>query len=619
MTSELSLPSAAEITEELAKALQGALLERTPGAMSGEEALAAGERVAKGEGLPEEIAGRLGKAPACTLVAFDADRIQGWVFASERVQVAAGASKVLDELNRAVRDGKIVSDLQRKNRGRGLQGVLYSAAGGGLLVADTHFSEDDLERQVEEWLEDERRSHGLTFTVVARRLHARDLRPTTEGQTLAEADDPLGRFEVLDGLGGALVRLQVEVRRRKEEQPSYERRTRFEERSGEPLERCPSCGRRPPRNPPVLGDDPNYWCSRCQGLRRYWREQRQPGEAALERDDRPLTFEDLAEASPQGRGYLAFLAVDGNSMGAVVQGVRTLLELRAFSEATTRIYESARRRAVELLPGFLKDDWPADEAHLSLLSGGDEITLVLPASAAPRVAVDVLRAIEEGFDEATGPGGLLAEAFAGNPTGLERLRRAGAGAGLVAAQSSFPVRLLRRYAGELQRRAKGACAEADGPRSGLGWLLLTDSSPLPEGTKDEHRGEDVSVTAFAERLEEVAAAMEERLPRAALQRLIDQGRQEEESIRTLDPAPARDAVLAPLLANFFRYQLVRNSRLAAWWKKVEPPDVKGQEDGVLRWLRAGGVPRLERLAELLSLAPVPRERKEGPEVREVSS
>lgn len=619
MTSELSLPSAAELTEELAKALQGALLESTPGAMSGEEAFAAGERVARGEGLPEEISGRLGGEPACTLVSFDADRIQGWVFASERVQVAAGASKVLDELNRAVRDGEIVADLQGKNRGRGLQGVLYSAGGGGLLVADTNLSEEELERQVKDWLEEERRSHGLTFTVVARRLSAGDLRPTTESRPLAEADDPLGRFEVLDGLGGALVRLQVEVRRRKEEQPSYERRPRFEARSGEPLERCPSCGRRPPRETPVLGDDPTYWCSRCQGLRRYWREARKEGEAALERDGRPLTFEDLAEASSLGRGYLSFLAVDGNSMGAVVQGVRTLLELRAFSEATTRIYEAARRRAVELLPGFLKENWPAEEAHLSLLSGGDEITLVLPASAAPRAAVEVLRAIEEGFDDATGTGGLLAEAFAGNPTGLERLRRAGAGAGLVAAQSSFPVRLLRRYAGELQRRAKGACAEADGPRSGLGWLLLTDSSPLPEGAKDEHRGEDLSVTAFAERLEEVAEAMEERLPRAALQRLIDQGRQEEVSIRTLDPGPARDAVLAPLLANFFRYQLVRNSRLAAWWKKVKPPEVEGQEDGVLRWLRAGGLPRLERLAELLSLEPVPSKGRAASEVREVSA
>lgn len=599
MSEVTPLPTVEDLTGELAAALEGALLESTPGSMSRDEARAVGAALARGEGFPETVAGRLGSAPACTLVTFDADRIQGWVFASERVPVAAGASKVLDNLNRAVREGEIVRELRSRNRGRGLQGVLYSAGGGGLLVADTHLSEEALEEEVQDWLE--ARGHGLGFTVVAQRLTALELRRTGEPVRVAAAEDRLGRFELIHGLGGALARLQVTVRRRKEEARDLPPPPSYRLRPGEPLERCPSCGSRPPAKTPITGDDPSFWCSRCRQLRDYWRQH---GAVTLERDGQPLTFEDLAAASGMGRGYLSFLAVDGNSMGAVVQGVRTLLELRAFSEATTRIYQAARERVKAILPEYLEKGWEAEEAHLSLLSGGDEITLVLPASAAPRITVEVLRAIEEGFDQASRPGGLLAQAFAGNPAGLERLRQAGAGAGLVAAQSSFPVRLLRRYAGELQRRAKGTAA-SEGLRSALGWLLLTDSSPLPESVTAGRWGEEMSVDGFDALLQEVGAAMEAKLPRAALQRLLDQGRREEESIETLPPGTERDRVLASLVANFLRYQVARNRSLAAWWKEVGPPPEEGKEDPAVRWLTSGGVSRLERLAELWSLGPVP--------------
>lgn len=608
MKPELGLPSAAELTTRLGEALQGALLESTPGSMSREEALAAGERIARGEGLPEEIGRRLGAAPLCTLVSFDADRIQRWVFASERVQVAAGASKVLDDLNRDVRDGRIVEELRRQHGGRGLQGVLYSAGGGGLLVADTHLDEAALANQVKEWLES--RSRGLTFTVVAQRLTAQAVQPAGVAMPIA-GGGTLARFEILQGLAGALVRLQVVSRRAKEEAVSFEPRPRFHLRPGQPLERCPSCGRRPPSKSPVVEDGPEFWCSQCQVLRRHWKER---GSATLEREGRPLTFEDLAAASPLGRSYLSFLSVDGNSMGAVVQGVRTLLELRAFSEATTRIYQAARERAIDLLPGYLAAGWRPEEAHLSLLSGGDEITLVLPASAAPAVAVEVLRAIEEGFDQATAPGGLLAEAFAGNAAGLDRLRRAGAGAGLIAAQSSFPVRLLRRYAGELQSRAKRLSAAGE-PRSAIGWQLLTDASPLPEGVGEARGAPEMAVSAFADRLAEVAAAAEARLPRTALQRLLDEGRREEESIRSLGRGPDRDRVVSALLANFFRYQLARNPRLAVWWAAVRPAAQSDAEDAVSTWLQDGGVSRLERLTELLSVEPIPREVATGQEAQ----
>lgn len=593
-----ALETRSGLLESLKQALGEALLRSTPGAMSTEEAASAAEQVAVGGGLPEGVVQRLGRAPALTLVSFDADRIQSWVFASERVQVSAGASKVLDDLNRAIREGEIVRDLRSRNRGAGPQGVLYSAGGGGLLVADTALDEEVLERQVHEWLR--ARSEGLSFTVKALRLSARDLAATSPATALDEPGEPLGRFELLDGLSGALVRIQVAVRQAKEEHPWAPPRAAFDPRTGEALERCPSCGRRPPGERDVIPGE--RWCSQCERLRRYWKRDVQAG---FERDGRPLTFEDLAGASRRGRGYLGFIAIDGNSMGAVVQGVRTLLELRAFSEATSWVYSRARQRVRAVLEPFLVEGWPAEEGCLSLLSGGDEITLVLPAAAGPMATVAALRAIEEGYDEATAPGGLLAEAFEGNPVQLDALRRAGAAGGLIAAQSSFPVRLLRRYAGELQKQAKRACS-ARGLRSGLSWLLLTDSSPLPEGVASEGPEEDLSVGAFERRLAEVAAAEapDVRLPRSALQRLVEHWRSEEDGINTLGPAQRREVGPA-LMANFFRYQLVRNRRLEAWWQSIAETPGEPGDDPVARWLREGGLDRLERLSQLWSLAPVP--------------
>lgn len=607
MKTPIELPTLTQVTQDLAIALEGAILESLPGAMTSEEARAVGERVARGEGLPEEIGRRLGGSPVCTLVSFDADRIQQWVFASERVQVAAGASKVLDDLNRAVREGEIVRDLQRRHGGRGLHGVLYSAGGGGLLVADTHRSEIELEEEVQRWLEE--RSHGLTFTVVARRLTPRELEGTSTASPLTEDNHPFHRFVVLDGFAGALARIQVDVRREKEEPTALPSPTAFVPKPGQALDRCPSCGRRPPSKIPVVGDDPSSWCTQCQALRRYWRQH---GQITFEREGRPITFEDLAASSSRGRRYLSFLAIDGNSMGAVVQGVRTLVELRAFSEATTQIYQAARDRATEALGGYINRDWSAEEAHLSLLSGGDEITLVLPASAAPEVTVEILQTIEAGFDQATSSGGLLAEAFATHPEGLKRLRSAGAGAGLIATQSSFPVRLLRRYAGDLQKRAKRSCG-LHGLRSALGWLLLTDASPLPEGVAGQPNSE-MSIPDLGTLLSEVRAADGAGLPRSALQRVIDHGRREEKNISTLAPGAARNEVLGALLANFFRYQLARHRPLRQWWEAIEPATTTDRGDAVAHWLGGCGVARLERLLELWSLDPIPGQPAEPQEV-----
>jgi hypothetical protein len=423
-------------------------------------------------------------------------------------------------------------------------------------------------------------------------LFARDARPAPEGPPVtAEPLSPLERFAVVEGVTGALTRLQVRVRRAKDEAPQG-RVPRLDDRPGEAAERCPSCGRRPPAKP-VAGDGPEFWCGWCRGM---WERARE-GEPVR-------TFADLAGALRGRRPYLAFLAIDGNNLGAILQRVQSLLQLRAFSAATTAIYQAAREAAAAAVPEReLERGWEPEQAVLSLLSGGDEVTLVLPAAAGPRAAIEVLREVERGFTAATAPGGLLAAAFAGAPELLARLARAGAGGGLVAAREHYPVRLLRRYAAELQGRAKSWCARRPGDRrSALAWTLLTDSSPLPDAGAVGGGDEAWTPEDFTQLLGEAAAAVRKGLPQAAVHRLLGEVEREERSLAVLGEGEGKRKVAVALAANFFRYQIARNRELAAWWSAINAG--AGEAEAVAAWLGRAGGKWLPALADLLALGPV---------------
>lgn len=582
MSKELSQPSLPEV-DQLASDLEAALAPALAAAVGSaiDDTSEAARQVIAGDGLPAGWRERLGDRPAVTLVSFDADRIQSWVFSSERVQVAGGASKRLDRINQQA--GELAGRVE------GVTGLVYSAGGGGMLFAEPQRDIEQLTNAVKAELE--RGADELTFTVEAIPLVAADLEPT-------RTDVVDERFQALRGVGGALVRSQVLVRRRKEEAPVPPAARDLRRVPGRPAERCPSCGLRPPRDGrPVTGDGPEFWCQPCLDRRRFWQADREPGEAVP-------TFEQFAEANRRGRPYLAFLAIDGNAMGNLVQGVRSFLELRAFSEATSAIFTAARDRVPGLLAdgGFLADGHPPKDSYLSLLSGGDEITVVLPSSPAPVVALDLLRAIEAGYDFACRPDALLGQAFAGHPELLARLRRVGAAAGLVIAPGAYPVRLMRRYATELQKRAKRFCAtpgDDASHRSGIAWKLLTDSSPLT--AREALAGDaDHSLAALANLLDETSAAAEEGVALSALRMLLDVFRREEESARSL-PADAARETAARVTANFLRYQVARSADLDRWWRRVEP---QGVEDGAFHRLR-GGADELQGLLDLLSLQPVP--------------
>lgn len=587
-----------QLLSALTRGLSRALVASAAEQLRDADAEAAARQVLLGHGLPPQVDRFFAGRPVASLVSFDADRIQSWVFASERVQVAKGASLTLDHLNRRVSE-KMVEEVA------GLHGVVYSAGGGGMLFGTGGDDLARIEEDVRSWLE--RQSHELTFTVTSLPLYSADLRPSAGAVELAAGSaGSLHRFEIVDGVQGALVRLQVKVRQIKDARPRESGAPpQLQARTGSAANRCPSCGRRPPSRPPGADDGPDTWCGWCLGLYRASRKLAGGSNDAPRAGERPPTFSDLAEASNRGRRYLAFAAIDGNAMGAIVQSLGTFLELAAFSHATTEIFDRARQSIQAVLGrGFLQPDWDPARASLSLLSGGDEVTFVLPSAPAPLVVRKALREIEAGFDEACAPGGLLHEAFASSREPiLDRLRRCGAAAGLVLAHPHYPVRLLRLYANELQKEAKRSEA-----RSSVAWRLLTDSSPLVETVAGEQPLSDLALGAFERLLHETESAIRVDLPGSALRSVVDQVRHEDEGLAPLAPQD-REEALPLLAANFFRYQLARSEPLRTWWAERAADDGgrAPEPDEVAGWFAAGGTRRLSLLLELLALEPDARD------------
>ncbi len=581
-----NLPSLADLRGELVRGLARAL---GPSA-GGELDEAAAKQAVDGHGLPETVRERFGESPVAALVCFDADQIQSWVFASERIQVAAGASQLLEELNEKAWE-LLAADRELAAH---LGGKVFSAGGAGILLASASFlgNEKALASRMEELLR--QRCPDLGFTVAAVPLHVRDFERSGDGDTLARVHG-LGRFRVATGLKAALTRLQVEVRAKKDGQPEPSRGRLLRATNELLATRCPSCGARSPENPAPAGQEPKpanwcWWCRKVSGALRHGPR------AFVDAAGNPITFADLAELVRQPRRYLGFLALDGNGMGQLGRQMGSLLELAAFSAATTAIYERARRAGIAALGDFAESP---DETHLSLVGGGDEITFVLPAGAAPGVAQAGATAVEEGFDALTREDAWLARAFAENPGALAELRKAGAGAGLVLADGHFPVRFLRRYAAALQKRAKRHCNQT-GERSAVAWELLATGSPLTE-EPGEVAAASLGLARLADQLADVDHARAAHLPPSALQTVLRYAATEERALAGLGDEAERRNVHARLTANFFRYQLARNAPLASWWAAAERPEPGGE--ALVAWFADGGVDHLARLLDLLSLVP----------------
>lgn len=530
--------------------------------------------------LPKDDLKALGETPVAHLVALDADHIRRFVFESERPQVTGGASRVLEDVNGRVLEGREAP--------QGFLGCVYSAGGVGLLLASGEASAAGLEQACREWLEGRAQGlgpggQGLSFTVAATPVHASDLTGGSEPRLDVE------HLRLRRGLPGVLARLQALLRTAKDAKaPRLESSGLPTHAPGRAATRCPSCGRRAP-NPEgdlVRADEPP-WCRHCMGLRgRYVR---------AERAGAAIRYDELAARSRSRRRYLAFLSLDGNGLGRYLQELTSLSQLAAFSEAVTGVFEAARTRAREtvgLVPSSYGASLEAESDSVSLLSGGDEVVLILPSAAGWQALQAALATVEAEFS-ALGHDDDMRAAFRNADGRLAELAKAGSSAGLVISPATFPVRLLRRYADTLVKRAKGRLA-ADA-RSSACALLLTDASPLPSlnataGAADESIQVLASLAELDAFVREARAAQDCRVPTSAFQGI----RRAELEEDCADPLGRERS-----LGNFLRYQLVRHEdTLGAWWNEVQ----RDRGACIEAWFRRPH--RVRHLLDALTLEPV---------------
>ncbi|MBL8898470.1 MAG: hypothetical protein JNM84_12615, partial [Planctomycetes bacterium] len=472
------------------------------------------------------------------LVSFDADRITSFVFASDKPRVVQGASRMLEAWNGTI--AECWRHLPPEHR----PVVIYSAGGGGLLLFAARAwnkacvggisVEEELRRSITE------ECPGLRLTVATLSASLEDfIAPQISGDTacrLGKSKKGWQAWHIARGLPALIERLARRLRERKDGKmhvavPPSE--------GGRPLgntERCPSCHtERMLRSASDREDElQSGYCETCR------RKHRLGMQESLH-DDEIRDFGSIAKQSGGRRRDLGFLYADGNSMGKLLTALPNLLSSKIFSRTTQEIFQRAVTAALD--KGAL--EFQGRMACVSLLSGGDEVILILPADRVLPLAVELDRAVQAGFEKLAGDpefqGALGSECL------RKRVESISLGIGCVIAPPKFPVRDLRDYAARLQKVAKGRfygepleceCRAVEGRRrTYIDYEILRSSSAWNEDPAEARKSKRKRrLTAKPFRIDEldalvgdVKAIRKYGIPRSqlyALREMVDQDPQE---------------------------------------------------------------------------------------------
>jgi len=373
------------------------------------------------------------------LLAADTDRTQEYVFESAKLPEVRGASWLLDDLN--------VNRLPNLFRKHGLTGkfidddppgeIIY--AGGGALIALVPTSEaETLANAIE--AEYPKVTSAASITA--------DWRPVTPRMVIDGY--PNG------GFGGLVQWAGSWLTRRKESKPPPS----FYEALPHAV-RCQSCQIRP-ANMALFADDPSGgWpiCPVCEKKRldrSLWFEKYQE-EYAI-KAEHPQDLSEIAQASSGRKGYVGFVYLDGDGLGAVFHRQRTALDYRVFSQgiataatvavmqtlsdllSPTQILGSDARREIGQ-PHLVGKPITIHPFEIITI-GGDDIWLIVPGDRAIPIAAAISTAFSKKASRPDDDG----------PCTLS--------GGVVIADDHNPVRVLRDLAKDLAREAKRARQEA---------------------------------------------------------------------------------------------------------------------------------------------------------------
>lgn len=415
-----------------------------------------------------------GNEKSVRLLMGDVDAIKAFVYETSKLPEVRGGSEMLVELEKEV----------CRLFGKQLAEECLIYCGGGSFLAVVPASEaDQWKREIEQLYRE--CTKVATITVVASEPlgyaeFGRGLLPhddvsvrNLQGQGVG-ADLLFSHFEAISddrakrkGFGELVADLAARLhraKRTKERAPFYPTL---------PIHRrCQSCGKRPvhywrdPEKDELVCEDPTtgeLLCSVCWMKREKGREKKRsfadefvkwakekrnleiPLENPYSKSRIPHDLDSLSKADPKGR--IAFLYIDGNNIGDLLQQARTPAEYRHVSEA---LKDGVTEALFEALTEAISEERLVDASAplpLEIIAiGGDDVTVIVPARYGWKLTCHLLHRFE-GHPEIQ----RLREEFS------ERWGRdipLTLSAGLVIADVKYPMRFLQSLSEGLLKEAK---------------------------------------------------------------------------------------------------------------------------------------------------------------------
>jgi hypothetical protein len=357
------------------------------------------------------------------LLAWDANSIHSFVFDTTNASGIRGASHVLSDLDAALNAGEHLAP----NKGQ----VLFAGGGNGVAVV-AEDAVDACTRSLHQLFAE--RTTTLTCTVASVDLIA--------------GDQPFN--DRMRALSGSLARERVLTG------PDAEPALPFF------AARCRVCGRRAAAVSQPRAGGERLECQPCN-------DRIQHAKNLIRGGKESEGFETIADRD--GQGFIAVMYLDGNGIGKTVTTLKSPLEYAVFSETIDRVLKSSFKEVAKTYD-LLEDvvDQKSRGHYQRPICGGDDVVAILPGNLAVPFTRDLLKRLEEQFEQ----------------TPELRGRNLGASAGVAIGKATFPIRYLFTEAesllGTAKRRFYDAKPEA-GTRSALSFAVVTDGSPPSESTE----------------------------------------------------------------------------------------------------------------------------------------
>lgn len=360
------------------------------------------------------------------LVLMDANRIQRYIFATNRLKEIRGASLLLEKLNQGV----------CKDDCRQYGGEDIFIGGGGVLA--TFESEDNARDYIKAVQAQYRqKTHIATITGVVVEIKDDDAMATLEH----------ARLQLRLAKSNPATRASIEAT------------TAIPLLTSSYFRLCQSCNQYPAVH--VDEEDGQEICDACQVKRKQVKDKTTfedyTGYARFVKRAKELDGVDerlwenvtelrskLEELEGDNTQHIGFIHADVNGLGSFLQNLTSLEDIKKVGQKVEEAIETAVVRAAHqfgLYPKFFKDIAMKAWQFLIIVLGGDDVTLIVPA----KKAVPLANAICLNFQKA------IRETPSDNLPNMDALALS---AGVVISKPSHPIHALAQHAEELTKSAK---------------------------------------------------------------------------------------------------------------------------------------------------------------------